>query len=234
MLPLIERPARHGPGRGHRRRGAVGQRVTSAPPGPAAACAGELVAADEVALDQHRPAQRAPPGQEVDPCHRVAVPPASFGQQREERVEIGHPIGVDPEQARLDRVQADRRLDDRAGQAHAPARGPERLGIVVGGQRSAAAVGLRQHQRLDVGAEAPGGVMVLAVDIGRDRPPDGDVTGAGRHRHEPTLGHDLRSRSSREVPARTRAVPRPWSRSRTPDTPVELTTSPPAFIAESP
>ena len=117
--------------------------------------------------------------------------PTALRQQREERVEIRHPVGVDPEQAGLDSVQANRRLDDGAGEAHAAARRPELVGVVVGGERAAGAVGQAQHQRPDVGAEAPGGVMILAVDVGGDGPANGDVAGAGCHRHEPTLRHDL-------------------------------------------
>ncbi len=47
-------------------------------------------------------------------------------------------------------------------------------------------------------------------------------------------GTMARSRSWMDVPASTRAVPAWWSSSSRPDTPVDCTTRPPAFMAESP
>ena len=136
MPPVLSTP----PGTAWRGTGALGGKPAGQARGggPPDDARRELVAADEVALvSTDRPTIS--PGQEVDPRHR-AVPPAALRQQRQERVEIGHPIGVDPEQARLDggrRIVASRRC--RSGRC--PARGPERVGVVVGRQRAAAPLG---------------------------------------------------------------------------------------------
>ncbi len=45
------------------------------------------------------------------------------------------------------------------------------------------AVGGQQVHRADVVAEAAGAVVVLAVDVAGDRAADGDLPGAGQHRH---------------------------------------------------
>ena len=49
--------------------------------------------------------------------------------------------------------------------------------------------GRGQGQLDDVGAEATVDVVVLAVDVGGDGAPDGDLAGARGHRHEPAQGN---------------------------------------------
>ena len=53
----------------------------------------------------------------------------------------------------------------------------------VGGQVADLAVGGQQVHRADVVAEAARAVVVLAVDVAGDRAADGDLAGAGQHRH---------------------------------------------------
>ena len=52
------------------------------------------------------------------------------------------------------------------------------LGLTVGGEPAQATGAVDELEPGDVAAEAAVDVVVLAVDVGRDRSPDGDVAGA--------------------------------------------------------
>ena len=141
-----------------------------------------------VAAQQHRPAQRRSAGQTVDPRDGVAVRVVATAEPGHGVVEVGRPLGVDGDVRGLDRDQAERRLGDDAGETHAAGCCPEELGVVVGPDLVHA---LRRAQRdaLHVVCEAAVDVMVLAVDVGRQRPAHGDVAGPGRDGDEPAAGH---------------------------------------------
>ena len=81
-------------------------------------------------------------------------------------------------QAGLDAVQAERGVEDDAGEAHAAGGGPEQLRVRLGGDPAAAVGGRHDGHRLDGVAPRAGAVVVLAVDVGGDGAADGDLAGA--------------------------------------------------------
>lgn len=136
-----------------------------------------------VAAREHRAAGGPAPGQQVDPGDRVAVAVVGVGEAGHQVVEVARAFGVDAHQRGLDRQQPDRRGEDHPGQAHAARRRLEqrrarhhRTDLPVGGE---------QFQGQHMAGEGTGDVVVLAVDVGADRPADGHIAGAGRDRHEP-------------------------------------------------
>nr|WP_254126900.1 hypothetical protein [Aquihabitans sp. G128] len=86
--------------------------------------------------------------------------------------------------------QADGGIEDDAGQAHPARRGPEEVGVA--GRRDLLPPAGRRDDGEGLHRIAPGAdlVVVLAVDVGRDGPADGDLAGAGRDGHEPAQGDE--------------------------------------------
>ncbi len=81
-------------------------------------------------------------------------------------------------------------------------------GSVAGAIARRRAVGEQHRHRVDVGAERAVDVVVLAVDVARDRTADGDEPGAGRAPARRTrAARCARSSSSRLTPAATVTVP---------------------------
>ena len=94
--------------------------------------------------------------------------------------------------------------------------------------------GVASDRRVDVRAERAVAVVVLAVDVGGDGPPDGDVARPRGDRDEPARGTKARIRASRLTPAPTRTTPASRSASSTVSSPVMSSTMPPAYWAASP
>ena len=136
-----------------------------------------------VAAGEDRAAGRGAAGQQVDPGDRVAVAVVGGRQPGHQVVEVRRPLGVDRHQRGLDRLEPDRRGEDHAGQAHAAGGGVEQGR--AGDHRADLAVGGEQFEGQHVPREGARDVVVLAVDVGADRPADRDVAGAGGDRHEP-------------------------------------------------
>ena len=112
---------------------------------------------------------------------------------RHHGVEVADSVGVDEDPAALDPEERDRRLDDHAGQAHAPGGGPEQIWLLVlaGADVEHLPVGDGQAQRPHVAGERAVDVMVLAVYVCGDRAADGDEPGARADRHEVALRDHL-------------------------------------------
>ena len=71
-----------------------------------------------------------------------------------------------------------------------------------------APVGEREAQRAEVGAERAGGVVVLAVDVGRHHAAERHVTGARHDRHREAAGRAASpTRRASESPASARSTP---------------------------
>lgn len=136
-----------------------------------------------VAAGQHRAPRSRTAREQVDPGDRVAVPVVGGRQPGHQVVQVPCPFGVHRHQRRLDRLELDRRGQDHTGQAHA-AGGRVEQGRAAA-HRADLPVGGEEFEGQDVPGEATADVVVLAVDVGADRPADRDIARAGRHRHEP-------------------------------------------------
>ncbi len=123
-------------------------------------------------------------------------------KQIDRRVEIAGDAGVLPQPAGLDRQQPQRRIEDHAGQAHAAQRRREQRGVLRARAADDLATRQREAERLDDGAEAAVAMMVLAVDVGRNRTAD---------RHEFGAGHDLEEKPRGSKAARMSAMVTPAS-----------------------
>ncbi len=123
-------------------------------------------------------------GHRVDPGDRVPVVAVALVHHRQEVLEVRRPLGVDGAATRLDRQQADRGIEDHAGEAHPTDRRPEQLSALVRSRLDDRAVGEEQCQAGHVGPERSVDVVVLAVDVAGDGPADGDEAGPRGHRHE--------------------------------------------------
>ena len=88
----------------------------------------QLVDGGVVATRQHAAAEVPARGHRVDPGDRVPVVAVALVHHRQEVLEVRRPLGVDGAAARLDRQQADRGVEDHAGEAHPADRRPEQLG----------------------------------------------------------------------------------------------------------
>src|SRR5665647_2565377 len=115
---------------------------------------------------------------------------------------------VRDEVRRLDPVESQRGPQDDSSQARSADGRPENRGVrIVGGPVGSefedAPVGDEQLHRLHVVAEAAGTVVVLAVDVARDRSADRYLTRAGKYRDPETVctGSTPPLRRSRSMPA---------------------------------
>ena len=186
---LVERPDRrvgHQPARDDRRRAET--RVARQGVRRACGAPGELVTAGVLAAGQHRPPQPAPPGDGVDPGHRVGGGGVGLAHRGHQRREVVVPVGVDADPSGLDRDRPERRRGEDPGQPHAADGRPEQLRVVVGADDLRRAVGGDQVGRDDVGAEGAGPMVALAVHVAGDRAADGDVPGPRGDREEPARG----------------------------------------------
>ncbi len=160
------------------------------------------------------PAHPGPAGEAVDPGHRVRVPAVAGGHAGDAVVEVLRSLGVDHHGGGLDPSHPQRGVHHDPGQPHATGRGPEEVGIALGRELDPARRG-GERQALDVRAERAVAVMVLAVDVRGDGPPDGDVAGPRRHRDEPAARHEGAHRARRGSPPPRRARARRRDRPRT-------------------
>ena len=76
-----------------------------------------------------------------------------------------------------------------AREAHAPGRCPEQFGVRCRGNLLPSPGGGHDREGNDGIAPGPNLVVVLAVHIRGNGPPDGDLPGAGRDRYEPAERH---------------------------------------------
>ncbi|MHC2511535.1 hypothetical protein ACVII1_006773 [Bradyrhizobium elkanii] len=136
---------------------------------------------------EQRPSERRAARQAVDPGHRIGARCAAF-QLIDRRVEIAGDAGVLPQPGGLDRQQPQRRVEDHARQAHAAQRRREQRGVFRTRAGDDLAARQREAERIDDGAETAIAMMVLAVNVGRDRAAD---------RHEFRAGHDLEEEAAR-------------------------------------
>ena len=140
---------------------------------------GQRPAGDRRASEFRRPTDRVEPGAGVGVVVLAAVAVEGDGL-----VEVRGDVAVGDEVRRLRRCHLDGGAQDDSGQAVAADRRPEQLTLgSVGSQPADLAVGGQQIHRPHVVAEAARAVVVLAVDVARDRAADGDLAGAGQHRH---------------------------------------------------
>ena len=105
------------------------------------------------------------------------------------RVQVRRPLGVHEHPRRLDGYQSQRRVGDDPGEAHAARGRPEQLGILVRATFHVLGRG-DKPESFHVRADRPVLMVVLAVDIARDRAANGHVSRAGSHRYEKAPRHD--------------------------------------------
>ncbi len=167
-----------------------GPRVRLEREGCLTAAAGELIEVGEAAAARwsgpwmHR-------GHHVDPGHRVVVAVIAGLHQGQRLVEVAGAIGVHRELAGLDAVEPERGVEHDAGEAHAAGGGPEQLGSDAGVTTWQPPDGVAMVRRGHGIAPRAHLVVVLPVDVRRDRAADGHLAGPRRHRHEPAPGHQL-------------------------------------------
>ena len=109
-------------------------------------------------------------------------------QHRQRLLEAVGAVGVGATHGDAERLDAERRLDHHARQAHSAERRVEQLGVAVGREREQLAGRRAQRQRGDVPGEASVAVVVLAVDVARDRAAERDVARTGDDRERQPVG----------------------------------------------
>ena len=152
--------------------------------GVAGQAGGQVGEPGVVAPGEHRAAEAAARRLAVDPGHRVPVAVVTVQHLVHDVVEVDGPLGVDQHVAGLHRDHLQGGVGHDPGEAHAAGRGPEEIGVRVGGDGVGPGRGDQGH-RHDVRAEAAVDVVVLAVDVGGDRPADRHQAGARGHGYEP-------------------------------------------------
>ena len=149
----------------------------------------ELREGDVVAAHQDPAPERASAGEAVDPGDGVAAEALLLVEAREELVEVLRAPLHDADEGRFDGEEAEARGEDEPREPHAADRGVEGLGVLVGRAAQDLARGGQERQLLDVPADRPVDVVVLAVDVGGEGAAD---------RHETRPGDDREGRSRAE------------------------------------
>lgn len=138
-----------------------------------------------------------PTGEQVHPAHRVPVGVVGALHQLQCGVEVAGAVRVHAHVRGLHGVHGQARGGDDAGEAHPPDRGPEQVGVaVVGADFEGFASGGEERQGTHVGADGGVDVVVLAVDVGGDRPAQGDVPGPGGDGKEVSSPQQVRHESA--------------------------------------
>ena len=153
-----------------------------------------------VAAHQDAAPERPAAGEAVDPGDGVAAEALLLLEAREDLFEVLPAPLDDAHPRRLERQERQARGEDDAGQPHAADRGVEGLGVLRGGAAERLARGEEERQLVDVAADRPVDVVVLAVDVGRERAADGDEAGARDDREE-----EAARKQEREEPRERRA-----------------------------
>ena len=158
----------------------------------------QLLTAGVITSGEHAPSRRC---DAVDPRDRIPVVVIALDHASHHVVEVRAPHGVHAHTRRLDRKETERRFDDHSRQAHSTDSGPEHFfgRRVRGRQNQLLARPVDNTHRDNVTSETTFDVVVLAVNVGRDRPTDGDESSARRDGDEKTGRHD---RSQNLVDAR--------------------------------
>ena len=131
-----------------------------------------------------------PAGEAVEPGNRVARLLMRF-EQLEALVESGGGLRAGDHHGTRDRDELQLGFENDSGQAHAAAGGPEQFRVVGRAAAHDFAVGQHQGQFTHMLTETAVPVMVLAMDVRRDRTADTDHGGARQNRQEPASGHDF-------------------------------------------
>ena len=95
-----------------------------------------------------------------------------------------------PDQAGTNRDQPKGGVQDNSGQPHPAARGMEQVGSFRRGCLHAIPVAQEDFHARYMFTKGAVDVMILPMDIARDRPADRDKPGARSHRQEPAPGHE--------------------------------------------
>ena len=130
--------------------------------------------------------------QAIDPRNRVLVIRARFVLEREVLVEAPEPDSLHLQTRARDAHELDLHPRDQAREAHPADRRTEEFGVLLGRTLPPAAVRAPEFEAADVAAERSRAVVVLAVDVVRDRTAERDELGARADRQEPTARNDHR------------------------------------------
>ena len=137
----------------------------------------------------HATPQLAPSGQAVDPSHRVPVLGVGLGHPGHASVQVRGPLGIHEHPRCLDRHEPQGRVGDDSGEAHAARGRPKELRLLFRATFQPRRW-CRQLETLDVRADCPVPMVVLAMDIAGDCSTYRDISRTGSHWDEETLGHD--------------------------------------------
>ena len=143
-----------------------------------------------VAPGEHGPMVPVTMAETIEPGHAVAITVVTVLHRRHEVVQARESLAVDPYPGRLYRDQPQGGADHDAGQAHSAGGGPEQLRVGVLGHGEGPG-GRDQGQLHHVVGETAVAVMVLPVDVRRDRTTDRHITGPRRDRDEPPRRNDV-------------------------------------------
>jgi hypothetical protein len=127
----------------------------------------------------------------VDPRNAVAVAVIVGDHARHHCIEVLGPLGVhaDPGTGHRDEIEGG--LGDHPGEPHAGDRRPELIRrVILRPQDPLAAKAIDQPHLVHMRAEGAGDVVVLAMDVGRDRAAHADHPGTRGHRHEEAARDD--------------------------------------------
>ena len=104
-------------------------------------------------------------------------------------VEVVGASGIDDASTCLDRNHLDRGLDDRTGEPHTPDGGPEQVWMAIRANLDVGTIGQQHGDALHVIAERALTMVVLPMNVARDRSPDRYESRPRGHRHEVATRH---------------------------------------------
>ena len=149
----------------------------------------QLLTASVITSGEHTPTRRC---DAVDPRDRIPVVVIALDHAGHHVVEVVAPHSVHTHTRRLNGEKTERRFDDHSCQTHSTDGGPEHvLGRRVRGRKNQlVARPVDNTHRDNVTSETTFDVVVLAVNVGRNRPTDRDESSARRDGDEKTGRHD--------------------------------------------
>ena len=114
------------------------------------------------------------------------MPLIRLSEASEHLLEAVDAFGLDPHPATLYPAELQRRPGDDPGQSETADRRPMLSRRRRSREFALGAAGRDQRHRFDVRGDGAGDVVILAVDVARECPPDRDEPRPGCHRQEPT------------------------------------------------
>ena len=170
----------------------------------------------------------------VDPGNSVLVGIDAFGRERPEFLEALERRGLDVEDRARDRREPELHPLDKSREAKAADRRAKELRLCILREHQPPAVAADEAQRGDARPERARAVMVLAVDVVRDRPSQRDKARARRRGQKPAARDDDLKRLGNADPGLGAQVPLSGSKAMRRSSPVASMSAPSWLRHESP